>query len=59
MRTKQLLARGVAVIVLAGAASASLAQPAGATRKVRIGGAEAAGFFKEATGFDSESEISR
>jgi hypothetical protein len=24
---------------------------------LRIGGAEAAGFFKEATGFDSESEV--
>jgi hypothetical protein len=25
--------------------------------RLKIGGAEAAGFFKEATGFDSESEV--
>jgi hypothetical protein len=36
---------------------AAARRPAPTYFQLRIGGAEAAGFFKEATGFDSESEV--
>jgi hypothetical protein len=41
MQTKRVLAKGVAAVIAAAAGA------------LAIGGAESAGFFKEATGFDS------
>jgi hypothetical protein len=41
-----------------GLASGAASESDSQSVALRIGGAEAAGFFKEATGFDSESEVS-
>ena len=58
MKTKQLLTKGAAAVMMAGAMGVVLAPSAGAAQRLKVGGSEAAGFFKEATGFDSESEVS-
>jgi hypothetical protein len=57
--TRKLVLAGLAVAAVAATALAAGQGPAYGTQEaLRIGGAEAAGFFKEATGFDSESEVS-